>query len=325
MMYSNQTSRFPRFTEEEISLAKSVDLPNLLTALGYQVTRVGNFHSTKEMDSLRIKNRQVWYRYSEQVGGDAISFLQHFHGKSFPEAVRFLLEWQGKAQEFPCRSPPPAPASPTKPSASQEKKKFALPPPNADNRRVFAYLRKRGIAAQVIQGFMKAGLLYEDAEHHNCVFVGRNASGKPVFANKHGTYDKNGFSFRGDVSNSDKAVAFRLPAQQTTDTVFVFEAPIDLMSYCTLHRTLTANAVALCGLSDNALASYLQDNPHLKRIVLCLDTDEPGQAAAKTITQKYGERGYTVFIDVPPNGKDWNEYLQHRQATRERSDTTRQR
>ena len=44
-------------------------------------------------------------------------------------------------------------------------------------RRVFAYLQKRGIAAQIIRGFIDSGLLYEDSLHHNCVFVGREASG----------------------------------------------------------------------------------------------------------------------------------------------------
>ena len=29
------------------------------------------------MDSLRIKNRQTWFRYSEGIGGDAITFAYH--------------------------------------------------------------------------------------------------------------------------------------------------------------------------------------------------------------------------------------------------------
>ena len=77
---------------------------------------------------------------------------------------------------------------------------------------MFAYLRKRGIAAQVIRGFLEAGLLYEDAQYHNCVFVGRDRTGMPVFANKRGTYNQNGHSFKGDVPGGDKDIAFRLPA-----------------------------------------------------------------------------------------------------------------
>mgnify|MGYP000758686895 CR=1 FL=1 len=74
-----------------MEIARGTDLPDLLTSLGYTVTRVGHYHSTKEMDSLRIKNRRTWYRYSDQTGGDAITFLQHFCGRSFPQAVEDLL------------------------------------------------------------------------------------------------------------------------------------------------------------------------------------------------------------------------------------------
>lgn len=76
-----------RFTEEEVASARETDLPDLLEHLGYQVKRIGSYHTTREMDSLRIKNRRTWRRYSENVGGDAISFLQHFHHMDFREAV----------------------------------------------------------------------------------------------------------------------------------------------------------------------------------------------------------------------------------------------
>ena len=38
-----------------------------------------------------------------------------------------------------------------------------------NQRRVFAYLRKHGIAPEVINGFIKGNLLYEETQHHNCV------------------------------------------------------------------------------------------------------------------------------------------------------------
>ena len=154
-----------------MEIAKETDLPDLLESLGYQVRRVGSYHTTKEMDSLRIKNRRTWFRYSEGVGGDAITFLQRFCGKSFPEAVEYLLDYHGWARD----SPAPQKSVPSKGQDRQKDEPpppFALPLPNTDQRRVFAYLQKRGIAPQVIRRFIQAGLLYEDAEHHNCVFVG---------------------------------------------------------------------------------------------------------------------------------------------------------
>ena len=105
----------------------------------------------------------------------------------------------------------------------------------------------------MIRAFLSSGLLYEDALHHNCVFVGRDAEGVPRFANQRGTYDQNGPGFKGDVSGSDKSIGFRLPSRPDLDWALVFEAPIDLMSYLTLHRQVTSNAVALCGLYEGAL------------------------------------------------------------------------
>ncbi len=294
-----------------MDIARETDLPNLLSSLGYQVRRVGRYHTTKEMDSLRIKNRRTWFRYSEGRGGDAITFLQRFCGKSFPEAVTYLLDYHGHARDSPHR-PPPIPAQP------KEKPPFVLPPADPDQRRVFAYLQKRGVAAQVIRGFIQAGLLYEDAEYHNCVFVGRNKDGVPAYAAKRGTYDRNGPGFKGDVPGNDKDTGFRLPCDPAADWVLVFEAPIDLMSYCTLHRSVCGNAVALCGVYEGALDTYLRDYPHLRRIVLCLDADGPGRAASERLRGKYEQAGYDVLERPPPRGKDWNEFLQQKAQHRER-------
>ena len=48
-----------RFTDTEMQIARETDLPELLSHLGYQVKRVGRFHTTAEMDSLRIKDRHT--------------------------------------------------------------------------------------------------------------------------------------------------------------------------------------------------------------------------------------------------------------------------
>ncbi len=262
------------------------------------------------MDSLRIKNRRTWFRYSEGKGGDAIDFMQRFEGKTFPEAVDFLLAWNGRSRDSPDRPPPVQRKERTAPAAPVP---FVLPPANDDTRRVTAYLKKRGIAPAVIRDFVGAGLLYEEMERHNCVFVGRDQEDKPVFAAKRGTYDLNGASFRAGVPGSDKDTGFRLPADSGIDRVHVFEAPIDLMSFCTLHRDVTSNAVALCGLYEGPLDTYLRENPHIKYIFLCLDADGPGREAADRLKEKYSQNGRVISYKPPPRGKDWNEYLQHRQ------------
>lgn len=93
------------YTVSEIDAANDTDLPELLSSLGYHVRRIGGFYTTQEMDSLRVKNRRTWYRYSESIGGDAVTFLRHSHGMSFPEAVRYLLAFNGYSVDSPISLP----------------------------------------------------------------------------------------------------------------------------------------------------------------------------------------------------------------------------
>ena len=51
-----------RFSDAEMQIVRETDLPELLTHLGYQVKRIGRYHTTAEMDSLRIKDRRTWFR-----------------------------------------------------------------------------------------------------------------------------------------------------------------------------------------------------------------------------------------------------------------------
>ena len=314
MITRQKTDRedFWKFTDKEMEIAKDTDLPDLLEHLGYQLKRIGRYYTTREMDSIRIKDRRTWKRYSNGTGGDAITFLQEFEGKGFREAVEYLLDFNGQTRDS-SRTNRPRP-----PPEEEERPEFALPPANGDNRQVFAYLHKRGIAPQVIRAFLNTGLLYEDEKYHNCVFVGRDGNGQPKFACKRGTYDKDGVSFKRDVLGSDKSIAFPIPCDPSIPWVLVFEAPIDLMSFCTLHREIRSNAIALCGLYEGGLNIYLRDNPHLRHVVLCLDADDPGRTATEKLRAEYEGRGLKVSTRVPAKGKDWNEYLQQRGPPRER-------
>lgn len=52
----------------------------------------------------------------------------------------------------------------------------------------------------------------------------------------------------------------------------------------------------------------LKDNPNISEVFLCMDSDEPGQAAAKRISDKLFTKGINARILVPEH-KDWNEDL----------------
>ena len=68
---------------------------------------------------------------------------------------------------------------------------FRLPPPNSDNRTARNYLTAaRRIDEDVTGFFFARGDIYEDAAHHNAVFVGRDEDGIPRYAHSKGTAGK---------------------------------------------------------------------------------------------------------------------------------------
>jgi len=95
--------------------------------------------------------------------------------------------------------------------------------------------------------------------------------------------------------------------------VYVFEAPIDLMSYITLHPDdwQQHSYIALMGVSGKALMHCLNEREDILTAVFCLDNDEAGQKAIKRLIAEIQslERRYRIEIDQSI-AKDWNEDLQ---------------
>ena len=284
------------FTREDLEAAKSVDLLEVAKELGYTVKRVGNYHTLKEMDSIRIYGSKSWYRWSDGTGGSQIDFLLSFTDMEFGEAVSFLLNRVG--------------AVVPRQENRVEKKKFQLPKKAENNHRVFTYLTKeRQLSPETVGMFIREGLIYEEKDYHNAVFVGTDREGKPRFGSKRGTYDKNGKVFKCDVEGSDKSYGFHFEASGS-DTVRVFEGAIDLLSFFDATRLSSDHLLALGMTGDNPLARYLEDHPEIKKIFLCLDNDEPGLKAATSIQEKYKDAGYKVKNLGSPKGyKDFNEWL----------------
>lgn len=105
----------------------------------------GDTYATRTHDSLKISNGK-WCWWSRNIGGtNALDYLTRVEGLSFLDAVQRIL---GELPHVPPKSEPTAPLPKTE---------FTLPPKHADNRRVFAYLRSRGIDAEIINHCIKHG------------------------------------------------------------------------------------------------------------------------------------------------------------------------
>ena len=143
-------------------------------------------------------------------------------------------------------------------------------------------MKQRHISRKVITHFARAGLLYEDAQYHNCVFVGTDEQGVPRHAHKRST-NSLGKSFKVNVEGSRPQYSFHHVGQDSI--LYVFEAPVDMLSFLTLYPEgwQEHSYVALCGTGGQAMHWMLEQNTRLRDVVLCLDHDEPGQTAAKRL------------------------------------------
>lgn len=303
-------------SKEQIAHAREMDLLTYLQRYEPEelVYFSGNTYTTRTHDSLKISNGK-WCWWSRGIGGTtALDYLVNVRGYSLPEAVSILTGTDSH------------PRSPPKPSPEYRPPAFELPPRHADNRRVFSYLKNRGIDPEIINHCIKHGQLYEDAEHHNCVFVGFEGD-EPRYGALRGTLSQS--TFTGDVPGSDKRFSFTIPRQPgSNEALCVFESAIDAMSYLTLIKLNgfnwhDANCLSLAGVYlpkktggmkfPLALDQYLQDNPHIERIILCLDSDEPGRLASQAIRDRL-EPTYTVVDNPPRVGKDYNDLLRQKKG-----------
>ena len=279
------------YTQAQIDKANAVDLEKFLRAQGETLVRSGKEYRWKTHDSLTVCGNK-WFRHSQSKGGFPVDFVMEFYGKSFPEAVQMLTGEPGEAQ--PEADPAPSPA-------------FRLPLRNVTNANILNYLtQERKLSPSLVNFFIAAGDIYEDAAHHNVVFVGRDADGHPRYASSRGIQEK----FRQDAAGAEKAFGF---AHRGTDKqLLVFEAPIDLLSFIELFpkNWQQHNYLSLGGVSGKALRQFLFERPDVERVFLCLDADKAGEDACKRLA---GLMPGTVSVTrIQPCMKDWNEALVHR-------------
>jgi hypothetical protein len=279
------------YTQAQIDRANAANLEDFLRAQGETLVRSGKEYRWKAHDSLTVCGNK-WFRHSQSKGGHPVDFVMEFYGKSFPEAVQMLTGEPGEVQ--PEADPAPSPA-------------FRLPLRNVTNANILNYLtQERKLSPSLVNFFIAAGDIYEDATHHNVVFVGRDADGHPRYASSRGIREK----FRQDAAGAEKAFGF---AHRGTDKqLLVFEAPIDLLSFIELFpkNWQQHNYLSLGGVSGKALRQFLSERPDVERVFLCLDADKAGEDACKRLA---GLLPDTVSVTrIQPCMKDWNDVLVHR-------------
>ena len=262
-------TKYVHFTDEQKEQARQTDLCELLRSQGETLKRSGTEYEWKDGSQKVTIRGNLWFHQYDGGCNGTLSVS------------------------------PPIERKPSKP--------FELPPRNENMRRVYAYLlSKRGLDRDVVNTFAYKQMIYESAQYHNAVFVGFDQGGVPRHASMRGTGSES--TFKGNADGSVPEYSFHWTGR--SKYLCLFEAPIDMLSFISMHKKnwQQHSYAAACSVSDRVLFQMLKNNPNITEVFLCMDSDEPGQTAAKRISDKLFTQGINARILVPEH-KDWNEDL----------------
>lgn len=291
-----------RITDEQKERAAFVNLPQFLMAHGFDLKKVGREYVWKDHDSLHIKDngpgeRGVWFRFSEDKGGDNIGFLREYMGLSFVDAVEALTGEHIDRTYTPSRTYEQKPKTVTAREISLAE---------ADNaRRVFAYLCKtRGLDYDMVSALVRGGSIAQEEKTGNVLFKYYDDQGKVIGAEKVGTSTDH--KFKGIATGSAAGHGFEV-VRGTGEKAFFFESAIDMLSYLQMHdKELTdCRLVSMMGMKPNiVLDTMLRHNISPENVSLCSDNDTAGNEFAQRLQEQYPDMKRVI---TPDTYKDWND------------------
>jgi len=272
--------------------ARRASMENYIKSTGGTLLKEGRQYRVEGRSGLMISGNK-WYSHTRLKGGNTLDYLVEMEGIEFKKAVEILSMINTDI------------VPPVMPSGI---KNISVPERNTNDKRVIAYLVKtRGISPETIIPLLRQGRVYESSVTHNCVFTGVDGNNSIRYIMQRSTSPASSLKF--ESQGSDKAYSFSL--QGKNDIVYVFESPIDLLSYSCMYSHVLlqeSHMLSLGGLADIALEAYAARIPCIRHIIFCLDQDSAGKDAYTMLSKKYVTKGFKIGCHFPQQ-KDWNMQL----------------
>ena len=277
------------YTQAQIDRANAVSLEDFLRTQGETLIKSGREYRWKEHDSLTVRGNK-WFRHSQSKGGYPIDFVMEFYGKSFPEAVQLLTGESGEGQTEASTAPPTA---------------FHLPLHNRTADRAIQYLcESRGLnTKRLLRLFFFPGIF---TRTQSGTMLCLSAETEAVRRDTPMCEERQTHS---DRTLPGLTNPIRSDYEGNGNQLFVFEAPIDLLSFICLYPQdwQTRSYLALGGVSGKALDRFLSERKDTRKVILCLDSDTAGSEACTRLAQSIP--GEIAVIRLVPARKDWNDVL----------------
>lgn len=269
--------------------ARQTDLFEYLINHHYDDIKIeGNSLRLRENKSVVLKKGTNWYKdFSTGEVGNPIDLLIKEFGYSFPDAVLSLCEED-------------VTVSPTvkRESTGVEKKKIILPPKSNNCKNLYGYLCSRGITADLIRRLIKEGLLYQETEHNNIIFVNNERD----YCELHGSLSY-GEAFHGCLKSKSDNFWWFTSENKKPEIIYICEAAIDAMSLYILHQKQGMETpcayISIGGVANQQTIDRIKNNLPVP-VVIAVDNDEAGDQCRKNNPE---------LQFIIPTKKDWNEDL----------------
>ena len=181
------------------------------------------------------------------------------------------------------------------------------------------------LSSDKVQKLLETGRI---RAYQNLVMLGYDSDGIPHYASMR-SMNSSGRAVKVDVTSSDKSYPFVLEGMPGSETVCVFESPIEAMSYWSLCKVTDSQRIFCSMISQGgaaatlALDRYLKTHPEIHRIIIGLNNDSTefghdinaGRNGAEKIQEVYG-KSYIVTQHCP-HLNDWNDVLKNYRHTLE--------
>lgn len=301
-------------------MVNRIEIMELVDHFGINVCKSGRYFRLVEHDSLVIDpQRNGFFWNSRGIGGGPVKFLKEYFELTDDELRKTLNKFRNE--------------NVTKCQSSHIRKKNKMKKPLIKTKPLdlkgYLYLsQQRGINRKIIEELKNRNLVGSD-QKHNIVFLWRNAYGKIIGQDLQGTViDYSKFPKRGtfkSIQESSKAnYGFNVSIGEKFEHLYVFESPIDLLSYLQMYQEEIKDAKLLslngAGTKVATINAFLKDQSPIdhdgqfilpKYIHLAPDNDNAGRELITKFEDLRLKRGedYSLNIVEWCKYKDWNEQL----------------
>ncbi|GAB2027861.1 DUF3991 domain-containing protein [Lactovum odontotermitis] len=313
-----------RLTTEQIQQAKQASILQLAEGLGISIHRVGNskysWRSAENSGLVFSEKKNTFFMHSalfgqpQGTGGSTIDFVQMMTHCSFTQAVKKLLQDDYSQVEI-------------KRDIHFEKAPFTdyfKHSVDFNHQAVKDYLiGQRQLDSRIIDRLLQKNYLKEDVYHQAIFYWAKN--GVKAGASVQGTtydperFDKHGY-FKGIAKNSESNFGFNVQLGEKIERLYVFESPIDALSYWTLYPQIQNCMLAsIDGTKPQCVfnfMNYLAMNHHFDspealehfQVFLGMDNDAKDEQTGV----KAGQRFIRHFLEMPIVRQQAPEYEHNR-------------